>query len=237
MIHRDRHRMIHRVLAATLLLWGWPASGQGSPSGRWTVQTAAFQDYRQASSQIAQLVDLGFDAYGEFVMREGRQFTRVRIGCFTDRAAAEAVALELKGNVTAEAAAQPLSERVSYKACVEWDPGFLKPQEWRTLRQGEDIVFRVELGGQVGYLQHDGSGWEFGRTLPPQRAAAPAGAPRFREVRIGGLTLVQARLEGGGTINACPGELLWQRGLTAVVERSDSVIACVVDEPPPGAAP
>lgn len=231
--------MIRRAPAVILLLClcGWLAIGQGSPSGRWTVQTAAFQDYRQARSQIAQLVELGFDAYSEFVMHEGQQFTRVRIGCFGDRAAAEALALGLKGNVTAEAAAQPLDDGSADRACVNWDPGFLKPPEWRIERQGEDMVFRVELGGQVGYLRHDGRGWEFGHTLPPQRATPPAGEPRFSELQLAGLTLVQAHLQGGHRVNACLGKLLWQRGLTAVVESSDSVIACEVDEPPPGGSP
>ena len=227
--------MILRALLVALFLFAGMAVGQGTRAGYWTVQTAAFQDYRQASSQIDELIDLGFDAYGEFVMDDGRQFTRVRIGCFTSRRAAEAMALRLVGNVTAEAAAQPLSEEASPRACVDWDAGFVKPQEWRVERSENDVVFRVELGGQVGYLRHDGNDWQFGHTLPPTQSAAPAGEPRFAEVQVGALSLVQARLSDGTGVNVCTGVLIWQRDSTAVVERSDSVIACVVDEPPGGA--
>lgn len=203
----------------------------------WTVQTAAYQDYRQASSQIDELLNLGFDAYSEFAMSGGNQYARVRIGCFTTRAAAEAFASDMRGNVTADAVAQPLSVGAAVEKCVEWDVGFLKPQVWDTVRRVPDVLFRVELGGQAGYLQHAGSGWRFAHSPPVPVDPASRDSSRFSEVRFGGINLVQARLDNGEQLNACTGDLLWQSGLTAVVERSDSVIACVVDEFPHGGSP
>ncbi|MEX2535779.1 MAG: SPOR domain-containing protein [Trueperaceae bacterium] len=219
-------------LFLVLLLFGSLAVGQG-----WTVQTAAFQDFRQASGQVGELRELGFDAYTEFVMEEGQQFSRVRIGCFSSRQAAAAYARVLRGNVTAEAVAQPLSQGADTQACVTTVTGFVKPRLWSVQRTGTDIVFRVELGGQVGFLRHQGVAWQFTHSLPAQREATPAGQARFREVEMGGLTLIQARLSDGSPVNACHGRLLWQRGLTSVVERTNTVVACLVEETASGEVP
>jgi hypothetical protein len=217
--------MTRRVAAILLGLALSAAWGQS-----WTVQTAAFQDYRQASAQVAELAALGFDAYSEFVMQDGRQYARVRVGCFNTRDAAVSFAADIHGRLTSEAVAQPLTSGASPRACVHWDAGFLKPAHWEVVRQGADIVFRVELGGHIGYLRHDGVGWRFGHELPAEPGAAAREAARFRGARAAGAELIQARLADGSWVHACTGRLLWQRGRVAVVERSDSVIACVVDE-------
>lgn len=196
----------------------------------WTIQTAAFNDYRQAAAQVAELRSLGFDSYAEFSMNRGQQYTRVRIGCFTSRAAAESFSRELTGKVTAEAVPQPLSDGAPTRACVEWDTGFLKPDDWRAVRLEQDAVFRVELDGQVGYVRHDGTAWSFGHQLPQPPAAMATGEQRFRERPVASTVLVRARLAQGGDTNVCVGKLLWQRGLTAVVERPNAVIACTVHE-------
>ena len=225
--------MKRRLLCLTASLLLSASFAQGS---RWTVQTAAFQDYRQASSQVEQLLDLGFDAYTEFAMSGGQQYARVRIGCFEDRAAAEAFAQAMRGSVTADAAAQPLSEGAVPRTCVEWDVGFLKPQVWSIERNRPDILFRVELGDQVGYLRHAGAAWQFTHTAPATSQPPVAGRSTFGSRPIGGVPFLQARLEGNRRINACVGELLWQSGLIAVVERPEAVIACrvkMIDESPP----
>jgi hypothetical protein len=217
--------MTRRMAAILLGLALGVAWGQS-----WTIQTAAFQDYRQARAQVDELNDLGFDAYSEFVMQDGRQFARVRLGCFTTREAAVSFAADLRDRLTGEAVAQPLTPGATPRACVRWDPGFVKPAVWRVVRQGSDIVFRVELGGHVGYLRHDGTSWSFGHSLPAGPSSAAGEAARFRAARTAGADLVQARLADGSWAHACSGRLLWQLGGAAVVERPDSVIACVVDE-------
>jgi hypothetical protein len=229
---RVRDVTVTVAVGLTLLLAFGLASAE-----QWTVQTAAFQDHRQATRQIEELRALGFDAYTEFVMQEGRQYSRVRIGCFASRDAAVSFARDLRGRVTADAAAQPLGPAARPLACVEWEPGFVKPGAWRLVRAGSDVVFRVEVAGQVGFLQHDGSGWMLLHDLPSPPAADPSRQEeRFRQVSIGGLSLAQARLPDGSRINACGGKLLWQRGEAAIVERASTVIACVVDDVPAGGA-
>jgi hypothetical protein len=215
-----------RTLAAVALaLLALEASAQ-----QWTVQAAAFQDYRQATALVAELSALGLDAYTEFVMQDGRQYARVRAGCFSTRDAADSSAGDIRGRITAEAVAQPLTTGATPRACIDWVPGFLKPAVWQIVRRATDIVFRVEFGGQVGYLLHDGSGWQFGHALPNATRGSRSEPAGFREVSVGGAALTQARLADGSWVYACGGRLLWQQGRTAVVERADSVIACVVDE-------
>lgn len=223
---------MRRLLTLTLLLAAGTAAAQ-----QWTVQLAAYQDYRQATSQIAELLELGFDAYSEFAMQEGEQYSRVRIGCFETREAAVSFARDLRGRVTADAVAQPIGSLSGPRACVQWDTGFVKPARWRTLRSGTDIVFRVERGGQVGYLQHDGAAWRFDRSLPSEPGTAAPDGARFRQVEAGGVGLVQVRLSDGTPLNVCGGRLLWQHGYIAVVERSSTVIACVVNETFPDDVP
>lgn len=215
--------------AILLLLLGFGAAEN------WTVQTAAFQDYRQASEQVAELQSLGFDAYSEFAMQGGRQYARVRIGCFATRDAAVSFAGDIRGRITADAVAQPISALAAGRTCVRFDPGFVKPDRWELLRQGRDLLFRVELGGQVGFLQHDGGGWRFLHERPSPPAAGALTQQRFRQVRIGGLNLAQVQLADGSRLNACGGLLLWQYDWTVVVERASRVIACVVDGTTPGA--
>ncbi|HLR46662.1 MAG TPA: hypothetical protein VK092_05830, partial [Deinococcales bacterium] len=47
--------------------------------------------------------------------------------------------------------------------------------------------------------------------------------------------LIRAEVAGSDRI-ICPGELMWQSGHTAVVERSTMIAACVVESPPRSAA-
>lgn len=223
------------VLFALLSL----AWAQEAP-GRWTVQTAAFSDYRQARAQVDELRELGFDAYSEFAMNGGRQYARVRVGCFTTRETAAQFADDLRGFVTAEAVPQPLAPSASPSACVAWEVGFVKPLRWEIERRGEDVVFRVELDGVVGYVRHDGEGWRLSQELPPAAAMASpvaagdeAGAAagiEFEQARVLRLERVIASLPGDSRLVACAGTLLWQGGNAAIVERSDSVIACMVDD-------
>jgi hypothetical protein len=223
------------ALALAALLWSAgiltpSVRAQPAQSASWTVQTAAFIDYRQASMQVGELLAMGLDAYVEFAMSDGTQYARVRIGCFAGRDAAETFARDIRGRLTAEAVAQPLNQGAAVAACVSWDPGFIKPPVWRVERVGADIVFAVEVGGLTGYLQHAGGRWRFSHSVPTPPTVTHTVSPRFREVHSGGLSLVQTTLDGGTTVTACAGDLLWQRDRVAVVERASRVIACVVDE-------
>jgi hypothetical protein len=180
--------------------------------------------------QVGELRAMGLDAYVEFVTSDGTQYARVRIGCYAGRDAAETLARDIRGRLTAEAVAQPLNQGARVSACVSWEPGFIKPSVWRVEREGADIVFAVEVGGLTGYLQHAGGRWRFSHTIPTPPTVSDTGSRRFREVHSGGLSLVQTTLDDGTTITACAGDLLWQQDRVAVVERASRVIACVVDE-------
>jgi hypothetical protein len=196
----------------------------------WTIQTVAYPDYRQAVETLEELQALGFDAYTEFtISSDGRQFARVRIGCFTDRHGAELFARSLRGVVVQQAVVQPLNAGASVSFCLESEVGFLKPGDWEVERQSNtEIVFRVQVAGYTGYIRRADGEWQ----LLPEPVGLPevtgAGSGIFRQVNVAGIAAVAAQVAAGERI-ACLGTLLWQNGSVAVVERASTVIACVVN--------
>mgnify|MGYP001285155022 FL=1 len=216
--------MSRQLRVALLLL---VATLAGTASAAWTVQVAAYQDYRQAQGQVRSLQELGFDAYTEFVTRGGTQFARVRVGCFDSEDSAAAFAADMQGNVTAEAVPQELTPGSGGIACVTWDPGFLKAASYTLVRTGMDVVYELELMGHRGYLQHDGRGWNFGPELPEAPGVTPRG--RFESFNLGARSFVRESPPGQQPVVACSGTLVWQAHGVAVVERNQRVIACVVN--------
>lgn len=205
-------------------------AGVAAAEGPWTVQTVAFQDHRQAVATVEELRRLGFDAYSEFAMNDGKQFSRVRIGCFREKDAADAFARALRGRITQQAVVQPLSAAATPRTCVDSDVGFIKPAAWRLERSdATGVLFRVETLGQVGYVEWAGGRWAV-LDAPSGPAGGAAGAPeRYHQAFPGGVAMVQAKL-AGGAVHVCNGRLLWQGRGVAVVERTSAVVACAVNE-------
>ena len=215
-----------RLFACLLLTAGFAAAQE-----LWTVQTVAFPDYRQAQEAEAELAELGFDVYTEFTMNDGQQYTRVRIGCFESRHAAELTATLLAGRMTREAVVQPLTPGAAVSFCLRADVGFIKPGDWTIQNQDSlQIVFRVSLAGHTGYVRMRDAEWLLLTEIEPATVAPSGPTYRFEQLTVAGVQMVRASI-GGHNLNVCPGTLLWQSGRTAVVERADSVVACVVEAP------
>lgn len=215
---------------ASLLLLLLAASSVLALGPGYTVQTVAFPDHREASETVAELRQLGFDAYTEFTMHEGRQFSRVRIGCFTDRNSADLLARSLRGAITRQAVVQPINPDAAVAFCSRNEVGFVKPVSWAVQWQAdEQIMFRVELGGHTGYVHLVDGRWQ----LLHEPLAAPAnsrpGSGPHQQVERHGVPLV-IRNFGGAELVVCSGRLLWQDAKTAIVERVNTVIACSVEE-------
>ncbi len=211
------------TLAAVLALCCVGAAGA---QAGWAVQTVALRDYVEAQSAVKQLQDLGFPAYTEFAMDRGRQFVRVRVGCFDTREAAEAMARALGGHVTAEAQPVELTPGALAPGCVSESIGFLNGYGWRLVSDDGPVSFEVQVAGVPATVVHDGERWRMvqdGGELPPLSAVTPAG--RYVSASVGGSTF--AALEtGSGRYVVCPGTLLAQVGDAAIVERGDTVVAC-----------
>ena len=198
----------------------------------WTIQTVAFPDYRQALGTVEELQALGFDAYTEFtISSDGRQFARVRIGCFTDRHGAELFARSIRDAVTQHAVVQPLNAGAEVSFCLNSEVGFLKPGSWTVERQNDlEIVFRVQVAGHTGYIRRADGQWQLlpePLDLPAASLPASKGRGMFRQVTAAGVAAVATQLDGNARI-ACLGTLLWQNGAIAVVERASTVITCEV---------
>jgi hypothetical protein len=215
------------VLVAALL--ATLASAQASPqapASAWTVQTVALRDLRQADTVVAELKNLGFDAYDGFAMHDGKQFVRVRVGCYTDRAAAQAVADALAKHVTEQAVVATLSPRAKVARCVREDIGFLTPAHWQRIDAADGLpTFHVKLGGQSADVVYNGRRWVVVQDGSPRPVSAALTGPAFVTAHPGGVPWV-AQETPGGTRLLCPGKLVGHAGDAAIVERPGEVVAC-----------
>ncbi len=215
------------ALALLLLALCGAAAAQ---EDRWSVQVIALRDFREAQLLTAELKQFGLDAYTEFAMQDGLQFVRVRVGCYVGRDAAEAVALTVRGRLTAEAEPVELSSGAQVGACSEQVVGFLDDYSWRYLGSGDGMpTFAVTVAGMAAKVVHDGSHWSIvqdGDAAPATPASAVAAqAARFAQRRHGGVLLV-AQLRQSDELMACPGSLITSIGEWALVDRGDAVVAC-----------
>lgn len=153
----------------------------------WSVQTAQFPDYRSALDKRDALRERGFDAYIDFATEGGRQFSRVRVGCFENEAGAAELAQRLQEtaftDLTTSAATVVEASFVGLSgsaldgsaldgsalgggadtvlACAVFDVGFRLPPMWGVNRSGDAAIsFWVELDEQRRYLRYSDAGWQ-----------------------------------------------------------------------------
>lgn len=208
----------------------------------WTVQIAAFRDFRVAGEVVAELRELGFDAYYEFVMNKGLQYARVRVGCFIDGDGAANAAALLTAGVTQEAVVLPMSDQAEPRPCVRFDLGFNEPASWGIhSSQPEAVIFWVELSGHRGYIAHTAGGWQVLQREPSATPGAnwlatPSPNPGAIErlPAVGGVsygssphldtTVIKARLPGNSLVVA-GGELIWSSSHAAIVRSNGTLLA------------
>ncbi len=221
--------MIGRTGLALLLL----ASLTWAAAEAWAVQTVALRDYREAQIAAEELRDRAFDAYTEFAMQDGLQFVRVRIGCFTDREAAEAMAAVLIRNVVSDAAVVEFTSGAPAHACATSTVGFVKPAEWEPVNEpGAIPAFNVKVAGREARVVHDGTRWRVMQGHGSIPALAGAATTQFTEVVRGGVRFVAQKI-GSKDYVLCPGRLLANVGHVAIVEQGDLLVACEFEEETP----
>jgi len=218
---------VRRGGSALLAVACLAAVGLASAQAAWTVQTVALRDLREANAEVARLGGLGLAAYSEFVMLDGLQYVRVRVGCF-DRENAERWASLLRAGVTSEAVALPVDGPPPASVpCVVVDVGFRKPASWALVsRADEQPTFRVEVAGHAAYLRFDGAGWRLWQAVAPAPEPLPPAAlpARVRGTALAGRDVVRHAVWGA----LCPGRLVATFGDTAIVDQGDAVAACSV---------
>lgn len=211
-----------RLLAALAALSLSLAAAQGE----WAVQVVALRDYREAQAASAQLLALGFPSYLEFAMNQGRQFVRVRVGCYTSREAAEAMAAALRGHVTADAQPVELSPGAAVPGCTEESVGFLSGYDWELVDGTGPVAFGVSVAGVPATVVHDGERWRMVQQgEPPPGLSLAAATGDVVQRSVGGVAFAVLE-DGGEDVVLCPGHLVAQVGGVAIVERGDVMVAC-----------
>lgn len=213
------------LLAASLLAFSGGAIAQDPSPETWAVQIVALRDYDEARTVADDLIGLGFDAHTEFAMNDGRQYVRVRVGCYHAREDAEALAELLVSRATREAVVVPRTPEAPNRGCVGRDIGFVAPDTVRQPLPGS-ATFVVEVDGVRGMIRYRDSAWELLQE-PAAEAIAPRprGTPRFSQVPGAPRPFVRVR-DGEGRWTVCPGDLLAQTDSAAIVERDGVVMAC-----------
>ena len=72
------------------------AAPEAAPAGRYAINMGVYADQNHANALVANIKKLGFAAYSESTDYQGKPATRVRVGPFGDRAAAESARLKIK---------------------------------------------------------------------------------------------------------------------------------------------
>lgn len=217
---------VTRVVRALACLAALTAFGLAAAQQGWAVQVVALRDYQEAQAATAQLTGLGFPAYTEYAMDDGRQFVRVRVGCYGTREAADAMAQAMRGRVTADAQAVELTPGALAPGCVQEVIGFLNGYDWRLTDDDGPVTFEVTVAGVPATVAHDGERWRMiqdGADVPLAGPATVAG--EYASTSVGGATFA-VRGGAGTSYVVCPGRLLAQVGEVAIVERGDALVAC-----------
>lgn len=192
----------------------------------WTIQTASFRDFRQATEVVEILESLGYDAYTEFAMSGEHQYTRVRVGCFQTLSGAEQMARHLRDAVTAEAVPQLLTEGAVVESCTSVTVGFFKPQSWSIFNLSSDrVVFEVVVAGRVAFVQHREGSWSVLQSAPTPSSERGDPEGPFVQEQVAGRPLVMLQ-RGDRVVATCPGHLLWQSAGVAVVDDGNAILSC-----------
>ena len=211
-----------RGLALAIAFAAPPAFAQGGAV--WSLQTIALRDASAAGDEVARLRALTLPAYATEVRRGGIDLTRVRLGCFTSRAAAERWGGAL-ARIAPDALPVQLPAPPSGVPCARVDVGFRKPTAFTLISQPEAApLFEVVVAGEVAWIQFAAGRWQ----LHPERPNdLPAAEAPFRQGVLAGDPFVLDTL--GRPL--CPGRLLRGAGAHAIVDAGDAVIACAWGAP------
>ena len=213
----------------------------------WTVQTVALRDFLMAQERIDALRAHGFNAYSEFAMNEGKQYVRVRVGCFNDKLAAQAAAMALKQYLVDEAVVVPLSDDAPIDYCVRHDLGFLYPDAWGVWSsEANGVIFWVEVGSRRGFVAYNGHSWQVLQTQAEADALRGSSLLASRSEPVSPLLSVpwsdavgvsfsswqqgflQARVADGTRLMVGQGKVVWRSSTAVVVESAAGLVAVTI---------
>lgn len=189
-----------------------------------TVQVVATANEGAAQEVASDLRQRGLPAY----VAAGNGLFRVRLGCFSARADAEAVARQAGAWGTQSFIVVPTGGLLPDSAtCVNSDVGFVKPADWRLI-EGEAIpTFEVRLVGTPASVSyHPSRGWWVHQVGEPIAVPDGEGGKGEFQMADGTAEPFVAWNDGSSSTLVCPGTLLTTVGSAAIVENNHTVRAC-----------
>ncbi len=188
----------------------------------WTVQMAAFSDYRDATQAVNQLQAQGLDSYSEFFMQEGKQLVRVRIGCFDSKPTAEQFA---KTSLLTDASIVPMTQGSPIDLCVTRAIGAMLPQDtnnWGVYQENQAAIeFWFRAQDITAFLAFNGSSWNLSDQANPLDSNQVSQSPGYFREDSGYIKLFYPNRR---VFTLTSGKLIWQYGLSAVI-LEDNILA------------
>ena len=135
--------------------------------GRFAVNLGVYADQAHADALVAKLKKAGFAAYGEATDYQGKPASRVRVGPFADRAAAEGVRLKIKQlepkvpSSVVESAAQPSADAPATAVAANRAGGWaVQLGAFKSEAEANKLRDRLRAGGVASFVERNGTGDE-----------------------------------------------------------------------------
>lgn len=143
-----------------------PAPANAVAQGRFAVHLGVYADRAHADKLVATLKQHGYSAYDEPAEFQGKPVTRVRVGPYADRAAAETARLQIKqveprvpSSVIEAAAAEPTADAPATALPAHRAGGWaVQLGAFKTDADANKLRDQLRVGGFAAFSERTGSG-------------------------------------------------------------------------------
>jgi DedD protein len=141
------------------------AAPVAAPSGRFAVNLGVYADQTHADALVAKVKSLGVHAYSEATEYQGKPALRVRVGPFSDRAAAESARLKIKQSEpkvpssVVESSEQPKGDAPASALPANRAGGWaVQVGAFKSEAEANKVRDRLRTGGVASFVDRSGGG-------------------------------------------------------------------------------
>jgi DedD protein len=144
-----------------------PAPAPAVADGRFAVNLGVYADHGHADALVAKLKKSGFAAYDEATDYQGKPASRVRVGPFADRAAAESARLRIKQlepkvpSSVVESGAQPVADAPATAVAANRAGGWaVQLGAFKSEAEANKLRDRLRTASIASFVERNGTGDE-----------------------------------------------------------------------------